>query len=110
MAVAAVNGCDYCLSAHTYIGVEMVKLSRDEAERARHGSSEDPKVAAALRFVVEVADKRGQVDDATLLAIRNAGYSDAEVVALVAENVLTNFLNNVAQTDIDFPVVRAKSA
>jgi alkylhydroperoxidase family enzyme len=42
--------------------------------------------------------------------VKAAGFTDAqivEIVAVVAENVLTNFLNNVAQTEIDFPAVRA---
>jgi alkylhydroperoxidase family enzyme len=60
-----------------------------------------------------VARERGQVSDADLAAVKLAGYSDAqvvEIVGLVALNVFTNFINNVAQTDIDFPIVRAAEA
>lgn len=45
--------------------------------------------------------------------MRLAGYDEASVVEIVtnvALNVLTNYVNNVAQTDIDFPQVRAKLA
>lgn len=113
IAVAQVNGCDYCLSAHTYLGLNLARLDDGEVELNRRGGSSDPKAAAAVAFAVKVAQSRGQVSDADLQAVRAAAFSDAqivEIVALVAENVLTNFLNNVALTDIDFPVVRVSEA
>jgi uncharacterized peroxidase-related enzyme len=108
IAVAQVNGCDYCLSAHTYLALNLAKLAPEDAALARQGRSVDHQAGVAVRFARLVAEKRGRVSDAELNAVRVAGYSDAqvvEIVALVAENVLTNFLNTVAETDIDFPVV-----
>jgi uncharacterized peroxidase-related enzyme len=113
LAVAQVNGCDYCLSAHTYLGSNLVKLDAAELAANRHGRSNDPKADAALRFARTVAETRGQVSGADIAAVRGAGYSDAqvvEIVLLVALNFLTNLVNNVADTDIDFPVVSAKAA
>ena len=113
IAVANVNGCDYCLSAHTYIGLNLAKITPEDAEQSRKGSSTDPKAAAAVRFAVKVAQNRGKVTDADVAAVKLAGYSEAQIVdivGVVAENVLTNFLNNVAQTDIDFPVVQSADA
>jgi uncharacterized peroxidase-related enzyme len=113
LAVAQVNSCDYCLSAHTYLGLNLAKLSPEEVALNRHGTSGDPKAAAAVRFAVRVAESRGGVSDADLAAVRAAGFSDAqivEIVGIVVENVFTNFVNKVADTDIDFPVVRAADA
>jgi uncharacterized peroxidase-related enzyme len=113
IAVANVNGCDYCLSAHTYIGLNLAKLTPADAEKSRLGSSDDPKAAAAVRFAAKVAQSRGKVSDADISEVKLAGYTEAqivEIVGLVAENVYTNFLNNVAQTDIDFPVVKSAQA
>ncbi len=113
IAVAAVNGCDYCLSAHTYIGLNLAKITKEDAVLNRQGDSTDMKAAAAVRFAAKVAEMRGKVSDADIAAVKMAGFSEAqivEIVGLVAENVLTNFLNNVAETDIDFPVVRARAA
>lgn len=110
LAVAQVNGCEYCLSAHTYIGINLAKIGAEEARLNRQGKSANPKVAAAARFAVRVAEARGRVSDADIANVRDAGFSDAQVVELVSvvvQNVLTNFLNNVARTDIDFPVVSA---
>jgi uncharacterized peroxidase-related enzyme len=113
LAVAQVNGCDYCLSAHTYLGLNMAHIGPEEIALNRKGASGDARANAAVQFAYKVAKERGHVSDADIKAVRDAGYSDAqivEIVALVAENSFTNFLNEVAKTEIDFPVVRAAVA
>lgn len=113
LAVAQVNGCDYCLSAHTYLGLNLAKLDEAEIARNRRGGSSDPRANAAVAFAAKVAAERGRVTDADLAAVKLAGFTEAqivEIVGLVAVNVYTNFINNVAETDIDFPVVRAAQA
>lgn len=113
LAVAQANGCDYCLSAHTYLGLNLSKIDETEIALNRNGHSGDAKADAALVFARKVLDTRGRVSDADLAAVRLAGFSDAQVIEIVvsvAVNVLTNYVNNVAQTDIDFPVVLAAQA
>jgi uncharacterized peroxidase-related enzyme len=112
IAVAQSNGCGYCLSAHTAIGA-MHGLTPAVLESARRAEASDPKTAAVLGLAVAVNRSRGHIDDAALDAARAAGLSDAqivEVVAHVALNVFTNYLNNVAQTTIDWPVVSLAAA
>jgi uncharacterized peroxidase-related enzyme len=113
LAVAEINGCDYCLSAHTYLGKNVAKLDDAEITANRHGGSNDPKAAAAVLFAKQVASARGRVSDTDVGAVKAAGYSEAaviEIVLNVALNVWTNYINTVADTDIDFPVVRAQQA
>lgn len=113
IAVAQVNGCDYCLSAHSYLGAHLAKLSAEEMALNRKGGSSDPKADRAVRFAAKVANLRGHVSDADLPAVKLAGYTDAqivEIVGMVAENSFTNYLNSVAKTDIDFPIVHAAEA
>jgi uncharacterized peroxidase-related enzyme len=113
LAVAEVNGCDYCLSAHTYLGLNLAKMSPEEIALNRKGASADAKANAAVRFAAKIAEARGHVDNDDIAAVRSAGFSDAqivEIVALVAENTFTNYLNEVAKTDIDFPSVPAADA
>jgi len=113
LAIAEYNGCDYCLSAHDYLGRNVAKLSVAELDAARDGRSEDASTEAALQFALRVAQSRGKVSDADLATLRLAGFDEAsvvEIVANVAMNVLTNYINNVALTAIDFPVVQAKLA
>ncbi len=106
LAVAEINGCSYCLAAHTYLGTNVAKLSADEIETNRRGSSSDEKASIAVEFAVNIAKNRGQVSDGDVQAVRDAGYSDAEVVEIighVALNTLTNYINEVLGTDVDFP-------
>jgi uncharacterized peroxidase-related enzyme len=113
LAVADVNGCNYCLSAHTYIGKNLAKLDDAEMAANRAGGSNDTKADAAVRFAVKVVRERGHVTDADVQAVKAAGYDDAQVIEIVlhvALNTWTNYLNVVAQTDIDFPVVTARKA
>ena len=113
LAVAQVNGCDYCLSAHTYLGLNLAKISGEEIALNRMGRSGDPKADVAVRFAASIARERGRVADADIEAVRKAGFSDGqivEIIAVAAENVFTNLLNVVAGTEIDFPVVRAAEA
>ncbi len=113
LAVAEINGCDYCLSAHTYIGKNMAKLDDAEMTANRSGASNDPKADAALRFAAEVVRRRGHVSDDDVRAIKAAGYDDAQIVEIVlhvALNTWTNYVNSVAETIIDFPVVTARKA
>lgn len=113
LATAQVNGCDYCLSAHSYLGLHLARLDEAEMAANRAGHSNDTHADAALVFARKVAETRGKVSDADLAAVRAAGYTNAQVVEIVANvalNVLTNMINNVADTDIDFPVVRAVAA
>lgn len=113
LAVAQVNGCGYCLSAHSYLGLNLVKLSQEEINLNRKGQSKDPVAQSAVSFAAKVAKARGHVSTADLSDVREAGYTDAqivEIVALVAESTFTNYLNEVAQTEIDFPVVDADAA
>ena len=113
IATAQVNGCDYCLSAHSYLGLNLAKISPEEIALNRKGASSDAKADAVVRFAAKVAQGRGNVADEDLEAVRKAGYSDAqiiEIVAIVGENYLTNLFNNVARTEIDFPVVETSMA
>ncbi|HVY07662.1 MAG TPA: carboxymuconolactone decarboxylase family protein [Burkholderiales bacterium] len=113
LAVAEINGCRYCLAAHTYLGKNAVKLDDAEMAANRRGTSGDPKADAAVRFAAKVAQLRGHVSDADVQAVKNAGYSNGEVMEIVAHvalNTLTNYVNEVAQTDIDFPAVELLKA
>lgn len=108
LAVSQANGCDYCLAMHTYVSSELGGMSSDDIDLARAGSSIDPKRAAVARFAQRVVESRGQVSDADLAAVRGAGYTDPQILAIVTVAVrvlLTNFINNVNQTDIDIPAV-----
>ncbi|MFB9240622.1 carboxymuconolactone decarboxylase family protein [Massilia antarctica] len=113
LATAEYNGCEYCLAAHSYLGKNLAKLSDAEMMAARAARSSDAKADAALRFAHRVVAERGHVSGDDLAAVRAAGFDDAgvvEIVVNVALNVLTNYINNVAQTDVDFPAAEKLAA
>jgi len=110
LAVAEVNGCNYCLAAHAYLGKNLARLDDAEIAANRAGKSGDAQADAAVRFAVQVARARGHVADAALQAVRAAGWSDAQVIEIVqhvALNTWTNYINEVAGTVVDFPAVPA---
>lgn len=110
MTVAEANACNYCLSAHAFIGEKLVGVDVNSIAQAREAKSSQPKIQAALTFALQLVNKKGSVSEADLKAVKAAGYTEgevAEIVAHVALNIFTNYLNKAANTDIDFPVVTA---
>jgi uncharacterized peroxidase-related enzyme len=107
IAVAQANSCEYCLSAHSALG-SLAGLTPEELQASREARSADAKRDAGLRFAQAIVVQRGEVSDAALAQVRQAGYTDGEIteiVANVAVNIFTNYFNHVAQTEVDFPVV-----
>ncbi|MEL7239689.1 MAG: hypothetical protein AAGK78_12580, partial [Planctomycetota bacterium] len=85
----------------------------DEIAANRRGTSTDARADAAVRFAAEIARERGQVSADAVNTVKRAGYSDAEVVEIVAHvalNTLTNYVNEVLDTAIDFPTVDRDAA
>jgi uncharacterized peroxidase-related enzyme len=110
LAVAEINGCNYCLAAHTYLGKNLAKLDDAEIAANRSGGSSDAKAKAAVRFAVEITTTKGHVSEGDIDSVKAAGFGDAEIMEIIAHvalNTLTNYVNNVSGTDIDFPAVTA---
>jgi uncharacterized peroxidase-related enzyme len=114
LAVSEADACEYCLAAHSYISANIAKIPPDEISLNRLGRSGDPKRQAAVAFAKALIEKQGKVSDTEFAAVKDAGWTDAniiEIIALTAQFLLTNFMNNAIQTPIDFPAVEpAKTA
>ncbi|WP_027419335.1 carboxymuconolactone decarboxylase family protein [Crocinitomix catalasitica] len=109
LAIAEENDCNYCLSAHTAVG-KMNGLSEAETEQNRQGIAADEKTQAALQFAQSVTKNRGKVSSEEIAQIKDAGYNDSdilEIVLNVVSNTLTNYVNHIAETEVDFPSVEA---
>lgn len=108
VAVADRNDCHYCLAAHTALG-RKAGATAEEMTAAQRGKSADPKTAAALAFAQKLVDARGQVSDADVRSLREAGYDDEDVVEIVAHvalNLFTNYINVALAVPLDFPGVK----
>lgn len=112
VAIANRNACQYCLAAHTVLG-RNAGASAQEMSAAQLGESADSKAAAALRFALSVVERRGQIGDADVRAVREAGFDDeqiVEILAHVALNLFTNYVNVALELPVDFPAVKLRSA
>ena len=113
LAVTEVNDCDYCRAAHAYGARMLSKLTAEEIALNRLGQSSDVRRGAAARFARLVVQQRGKVSDEDLADVRAVGWSDSEIIAIIAlgcQYLFTNFLNNVADTPADFPSLDGASA
>lgn len=111
LVTASANGCDYCASAHSFLG-EKAGIDKIELAKNLIGRSANEKDEAALLFAKEVIAKRGRVPSESVENMRRVGYSDEEIVEIIAHvslNTYTNYFNEVFQTENDFPLVRAGS-
>jgi uncharacterized peroxidase-related enzyme len=110
VAVADRNACEYCLAAHTALG-RKAGASAEEMRHAQAGESADAKTQVALRFALKLVDDRGQVDDADVQALRSAGFGDEEIVEILAHvalNLFTNYVNVAFAVPVDFPAVELR--
>ena len=102
--LAIINNCEYCLAAHSYAASKV--LPHEEVLAARVGKSADAKAQTALLFAESVMKNAGHVSDEEFQSMREAGFTDGEileVVAIVSLNFFTNAINGVSQTKVDFP-------
>ncbi|MBX3631931.1 MAG: carboxymuconolactone decarboxylase [Acidovorax sp. SCN 68-22] len=112
VAVANRNACAYCLAAHTVLGQKAGASAADMAA-AQVGDASDPQTRAALRFALKVVNERAQVGSADVQALRDVGFSDeavVEILAHVALNLFTNYINVALEVPVDFPAVALRHA
>lgn len=112
VAVADRNACHYCLAAHTLLG-KNAGLSEAELAAAQTGRSSDPKTDAVLTFALKLVEQRGQVSIDDVQALRDLGFDDGaivEILAHVALNLFTNYVNVAFDVPVDFPGVRLRNA
>ena len=112
LALAEQNACQYCVSAHTALG-RKAGLQRDEIDANRAGTSKDAKAAAAVKFARALVEHTGEVTNAELAEVRNAGYSESDIVEIithVALNLFSNIVGKASRVEIDFPKVELKAA
>jgi len=110
VAIANRNRCEYCLAAHTVLG-QQAGATATEMASAQAGQSDDARTAAALRFALKVVEQRAQLDDADVAALRSVGFGDeqiVEILAHVALNLFTNYINVALDVPVDFQKVALK--
>ena len=105
LRIGQLHGCAYCTAAHS-AKAKMTGAGDEEIIGFRKGRADDPKIQALLDFAAAMIEKRGKVSDEDIQQARQAGATDAELfeaLAVVVCNTFTNYINALAQTDVDFP-------
>jgi uncharacterized peroxidase-related enzyme len=108
LAVAEINGSSYSLSAHYDTG-KSLGLTHHEMGLARNATAADPKAETMLRFTRAVVLQRGEISDEDFQALGKAGFTDAQIIEIVANialNIFSNYFNSVARTEVDFPLLQ----
>lgn len=106
-ATAEYNKCSYCLSAHQFLG-QKVGLSKEEILEGRSFRSDRDKVTEALNFSKKMLQEPDSISKDNLLTLRSVGFTDGEILEIignVVRNILTNYINIVADTEVDWPEV-----
>jgi len=105
LAVSQENECHYCLSAHTAIG-NMLGYTVEETIGLRNGNIEDTKLQALVKLTQKIVETKGWPQQQLVDDFFVAGYSKAalvELIGFVSLNIFNNYLNHIAETEVDFP-------
>jgi uncharacterized peroxidase-related enzyme len=109
LIVSEVNGCRYCQSAHTVIG-KMNGFSDEEIINIRGGQSSNSKLNTLVQLAKAITENKGNIAPATLQAFYDAGYNNGnlvDVILQISDKIAMNYLHNLTQIPIDFPVAPA---
>lgn len=106
LVVSQVNDCAYCLAAHTALG-KMTGFSDEQILDIRRGTvASDAKLAALGTFVRETTVNRGKPSPDATDELLAAGYTQAnliDILIVIGDKIITNYLHNVTQIPVDFP-------
>lgn len=105
LIVSQINGCKYCLSAHTMLG-KMNGFTDEEIIQIRKGGSSIPKINALVQMAKDITENKGHVAPEKLDAFFEAGYNKGnlvDLILLVGDKTILNYLHNLTEVAIDFP-------
>lgn len=105
LTISQVNGCDYCIAAHSFIAERMSGVARDVMDAlAARAELPDERLQAVHRFTRHVLDARGRPDRSEAARFFEAGFTEAQVLYIVlaiAVKTISNYSNHMFETPID---------
>lgn len=109
LVVSQINGCRYCQSAHTALG-KMNGFSDEQILSLRAGHSDDARLNAIVTLAADIARTHGHPSAENLDAFFGQGFTEAglvDLVSMIADKILSNYLHNITNIPIDFPLAPA---
>lgn len=107
LATAEFNTCSYCLSAHTVLG-KKAGLTDAQMIESRCYTAEDQKNKAALMFTKILLENPSKIESKDIEQLREVNFTDGEILEIISNvvrNMLTNYINIVAETPVDWPEI-----
>jgi len=108
LAVSEVNGCEYCLSAHTAIAGMNGYTPEQILELRAGGASFNPKLHALAQLSKNITENRGNTSEDVLENFFNAGWTKEhliDTISLVGDKTISNYIHNTTKVPVDFPAV-----
>ncbi len=109
LIVSQVNGCVYCQSAHLVLG-KMNGFTDEQLTAIRKGNSNDAKLNALVQLAADITRNRGNAASELVDVFFAAGYTNENLVDLVlqvSDKTAMNYLHNLTQVPVDFPLAPA---
>ena len=105
LTISRINGCDYCVAAHSMIAEKVSGVPADALAALRDGSEiPDVRLEALARFTRIMVLKRGRPDKAEIESFLAAGFDERHVLGIVlaiATKTFSNYVNYLAGTELD---------
>jgi len=105
LIVSEVNGCAYCLAAHTLAAIKN-GFSKEETLDIRRGKTADAKLNAIISLARSVTVNKGHADQEALEGFYAAGFNEAavmELIGLVTVRIFTNYVFALTEIPVDYP-------
>lgn len=105
LSISYVNGCHYCMAAHSFLAENASNVPEEVTEAIRNGDEiRDSKLAALSTFTQNMVKDRGQVSEETLEAFLKAGYEEQHILGVITAigvKTFSNYMNYITQTPVD---------
>lgn len=107
LVASQINGCLYCQSAHTVVS-KMNGFTDEQIIEVRKGTASfDAKLDALAKLTASIVENRGKASEESKNAFFAAGYTEVnliDVVIAVGDKTISNYIHNLTDLEIDFPV------
>lgn len=105
LTLSRLNGCDYCMSAHSMIAEKKSGVDAETLAAIRAGGTlPDAKLQALAEFTAHMHETRGLPTKASVAAFKAAGYDDGHVYEIIlaqAVKTISNYANHIQHTELD---------
>lgn len=110
LVVSQVNNCEYCLAAHTAISKAQGFTDEQILEIRRASVSFDSKLDALAKLTKSITENKGHAEEKLIQSFYAAGYNEGsliDVVIVVGDKTITNYIYALTAVPVDFPAAPA---